>query len=151
MRVAWLGAVILLAGCASPVPVGTPHAVEPVGTPHDSAVGFLREVMIADRAQAAPGDIVELSFPGEKDRGIMYVLEEETGPTWTYRYILLAGDTYPTWHRPGDESVAIPDIGIAGVGPDRVIIPEEAPPGDYRICTGNAADNVCVRIEIVAP
>jgi hypothetical protein len=150
MRLTWLASVVLLAGCTTVVPTGTRDGA-PAATPHDATAAFRPASMVADRETAAPGEIVELSFPGEMVRGIMYVLEEETGASWIYRYILLSGGTNPTWHRPGDESVAIPDIGAAGVGPDRVVIPDEAPPGTYRICTGNARQNVCVRIEIVEP
>ena len=31
------------------------------------------------------------------------------------------------------------------------MVAEPGTPGTWRICTGNAAENVCVRIEIVAP
>jgi hypothetical protein len=68
-----------------------------------------------------------------------------------YRYWTTAweGPGHPTWHRAGDEAAEVPAIGITGPGPDRVLIPPEAEPGTWRICTGNAGENVCVRIEIV--
>lgn len=109
--------------------------------------------MVADREVAAPGDIVELTFPTEMTRGIHFVLEEEAGGTWVYRYGLISsgeGAGPGEWFVPGDDDVAIPDIGIVGLGPDRVVIPEPATPGSWRICTGNAVQNVCVPIEIVA-
>jgi hypothetical protein len=135
-------AVLLLAGCTS---------LPPAGTPHDATAIVRPASMVIDREVAAPGDIVEVSFPDGMARGIMFVLEEETGASWTYRYILLAplGDGEPSWAT-ADGDVAVPDIGATGVGPDRLLIPEVAAPGSYRICTGNAAENVCARIEIVA-
>jgi hypothetical protein len=47
--------------------------------------------------------------------------------------------------------MAVEDIGVGGPGPDRVPIPDVAEPGSYRICTGNAAENICAPIEVVAP
>lgn len=150
MRLTLLASVVLLAGCTTVVPTGTPDD-PPAGTPHDATAAFRPASIVADRDTAAPGEIVELTFPDEMVRGVMFVLEEQMGASWVYRYILLAGSDHPTWHRPGDERVAWPDIGITGVGPDRVVIPDEAPPGTYRICTGNARQNICVRVEIVDP
>ena len=136
---------LVLAGCG----------VLPTGTPHDRTAVFRPASMVADRETAAPGDVVELTFPAEMTRGIHFVLEEEVGPTWVYRYGLISSGEVAgapgEWFTPGDEDVAIPDIGIVGPGPDRVPIPEIAAPGSWRICTGTAVENVCVRIEIVGP
>ena len=123
----------------------------PAGTPHDATAVFRPASMVADREVAAPGDVVALSFPDEMVRGILFVLEEETGPTWTYRYGLISsgeGGEPGDWFIPGEEDVAIPDIGIAGPGPDRIVIPPDVTPGTWRICTGNAGENICVRMWI---
>jgi hypothetical protein len=138
-----LVALLALTGCAGIVPGGTPH---------DATAVFRPAAMVADRETAAPGDIVEISFPDAMTRGILYVLESHAGSSWTYRYALVsdASGGEPSWHH-ADEDVAVEDIGIGGIGPDRVVIPEPADPGEYRICTGNAVENVCVPIEIVAP
>ena len=134
--------LLLVVGCTSLLPAGTPH---------DATAIFRPASMVIDRETAAPGEIVEVSFPDGMARGIMFVLEEETGGSWTYRYVLLAplGDGEPSWV-PADGDLAVPDIGATGVGPDPLLIPEKAMPGSYRICTGNATENVCARIEIVA-
>lgn len=148
MRRAALAVVLAVvgAGCDSVVPLSTPH---------DPAAVFDPASIVADREAASPGDVVELTFPGEMTRGLHFVLEEEVGGTWAHRYGLMSsGEDRGApggWFVPGDEDIAIPDIGIVGPGPDRVVIPEPATPGAWRICTGNAAENVCVRIEIVEP
>jgi hypothetical protein len=130
---------LLLAGCG----------VLPPGTPHDAGAVFRPASMVADRETAAPGEIVELTFPDEMARGILYVLEEEIGSSWVYRYGLIASpDGAPEWFDPTDEAVEVPDIGVLGPGPDRVAIPPDVRPGSWRICTGNAGENVCVRIVI---
>ncbi len=143
-RLAWLGAVVVLIGCTA----------APVETPHDANAAFRSDIIVADPQAAAPGDFVSMTFPNGLSRGIMYVLEEEVGASWAYRYILLSGLTVaapPSWHEPIYSDAEIPGIGVEGLGPDRVVIPEDATPGAYRICTGNADENVCARIEIVAP
>lgn len=134
--------VTALVGCAS---------ILPVGTPHDSTAVFRPAAMVADREVASPGDVVEISFPEEMTRGILYVLEEATGASWTYRYALISDGAggRMSWQA-ADAGIAVEDIGVGGIGPDRVVIPDAATPGDYRICTGNAAENVCVRIQIAA-
>lgn len=136
--------VVLLGGCTA----------APSETPHDANAALRPDIIVADREMASPGDFVSLTFPNGLSRGIMYVLEEEVGATWAYRFILLAGLTVaapPRWYEPVYSPAEIPAIGVEGLGPDRVVIPEDATPGQYRICTGNAEENVCVRIEIVAP
>ncbi|MGQ0608815.1 MAG: hypothetical protein ACT4OQ_10190 [Chloroflexota bacterium] len=47
--------------------------------------------------------------------------------------------------------MAVPTIGVGGPGPDRMSIPETVEVGEYRICTGNAGENFCTPIEIIAP
>ena len=125
----------------------------PPGTPHDATAVFRPAAMVVDRETAAPGDVVGLLFPDAMTRGVWFVLEQEVGESWTYRYDLTSdgpGAGWPIdWHVAGEEGVAVEDIGVGGPGPDRVVIPEVAEPGTWRICTGNAGENVCVRIEIV--
>jgi hypothetical protein len=136
-------AAIALTGCSGIIPTGTPHDATAIFRPAD---------MVADREAASPGDVVEISFPGEMTRGILFVLEEHAGASWTYRYALLsdgAGGAV-SW-QPAEADIAVEDVGVGGAGPDRVVIPDTAAPGDYRICTGNALENVCVPIAIRAP
>jgi hypothetical protein len=142
-----LATLALATGCAEILPAAA-------GTPHDATAVFRPASMVADREAAAPGDIVELSFPDEMTRGVWFVLEREVGSSWDYRYDLTSdgpGPDWPMdWQVAGGEAFAVEDIGVGGGGPDRVILPETAEPGTWRICTGNAGENVCVRIEIVA-
>ena len=136
--------LLALVGCESLVPTGTPH---------DATAVFRPASMVADRETAAPGDIVELTFPDEMTRGVWFVLEQEAGGRWIYRYDLTSdgpGEGWPIeWRVAGEEGFAVEDIGVGGPGPDRVVIPDTAEPGSWRICTGNAGENVCVRIRLV--
>jgi hypothetical protein len=135
-------ALFAIAGCGS--------FAGPV-TPHDATAVFRPASMVADRETVAPGEVVEVTFPDEMGRGILYVLEQEVNGTWAYRYGLIAtgeGAIPSRWFVAGDD-VAIEDIGVVGRGPDRVLIPDIAPTGSWRLCTGNAAENVCVRLRVV--
>lgn len=59
--------------------------------------------------------------------------------------------TEPTFVSVDDaEGYGVEDIGIGGEGPDRLVVPDVAPPGAYRICTANSLENICTPIEIVA-
>ena len=141
-----LAALAFVTGCAEVLPAAA-------GTPFDSTAVFRPASMVADRETAAPDDTVELTFPGEMVRGILYVLEQEVGNTWVYRYGLMSsGEAVGgpgEWFVAGEEEeVGVPAIGITGPGPDRVVIPPDATPGTWRVCTADAGENVCVRIEI---
>ncbi|MCA1572153.1 MAG: hypothetical protein LC798_17940 [Chloroflexi bacterium] len=110
------------------------------------------DMIVADPPVVSPGAVVALTFPQETMRGVLFVLEEQVGDSWAHRYDLFSDGPGPewqrSWHMTGAEAIAVPDIGVGGPGPDRVPIPETAPPGSYRICTGNAGGNYCVPVRI---
>jgi hypothetical protein len=109
--------------------------------------------MVVEPAAAAAGEIVELTFPGGHDRGILFAIDASVGGGWERSALLIsdASGANPTWFRGGDDDIAVDAIGIGGDGPDRVPIPHGLLPGDYRICTANAGENLCVPIQVVAP
>lgn len=113
------------------------------------------DLLVIEPAQAAPGDVVALTFPEETTRGILFVLEQRVDDGWVARFFLRSNgpgaDWEMSWHEAAAQGMAVEDIGVGGVGPDNVPIPEVAEPGDYRICTGNAGADFCAAIEIVAP
>jgi hypothetical protein len=120
--------------------------------PADPDAVMAPDLITADPAVVAPGGVVGLGFPEDTTRGVLFVLERRAGDAWDHRYNLLSDGPGPDWQRawhPADEGpLAVEDIGVGGPGPDRVPIPEVAEPGDYRICTGNAAPNICTPIRI---
>ncbi len=142
-----LVAALLMAACA--------EAVAPPAGPADPAAEVRPDLLVAEPAVVVPGDVVALSFPQETTRGILFVLEERIGDSWAHRFNLTSDGPGAgwrlEWYLPDDENVAFADIGVGGPGPDRVPIPETARPGEYRICTGNAGEEFCALIEIVAP
>lgn len=109
-----------------------------------------RMVVRPDTAEA--GQVVELFFPHGLDRGLAFAIDEEQGGRW-FRMFHLVSDASggrPAWFGP-DQEFAVESIGIAGVGPDHVPIPDALEAGDYRICTANAAVNICARVEVTDP
>jgi hypothetical protein len=140
MRRCALTLVVVLAGCSGAMPVGTPY---------DSTAVFRPASMVADRETAAPGDIIELTFPEEDIVGVGYAIEQEVGTTWVWRYTLFVAEAEaePGWYE-ADRDTEVPAMGITD--PVRVAIPEAAEPGTWRICTiGGPPPQVCVRIEVV--
>jgi len=107
--------------------------------------------MVVTPVAAAPGDLVELTFPGGHDRGVLFAIDEASAGGWERRAMLLSdangGD--PRWSRADADDLMVEMVGIAGRGPDRVPIPQGLLPGNYRICTANAVENLCAPIEVV--
>ncbi len=120
--------------------------------PIDGAV-LRPEAMFVEPARAPPGEIVAVTYVKPWDRGILYAIDTDLGGGWERRHLLIsdANGARATWFAPVDENAVVDAIGVGGTGPDRVLIPEVTEPGDYRICTANAGDNICTPIEIGAP
>ena len=112
------------------------------------------DLIVVDPIAAVPGDVVALTFPQETTRGVLFVLERQVDDGWELQFYLTSDGPGAGWERTWQparaEGLAVEDIGVGGPGPDRVLIPEVAEPGSYRICTGNAGDEFCAPIEIVA-
>ncbi|WP_143016198.1 hypothetical protein [Nocardioides szechwanensis] len=106
--------------------------------------------MVATPARARPGDVVSLTFPTEQPRGVGFTLTARSDGT---RYELTSNatqqDREPTGWTAG--RMGWIDIGIMGPGPDEVLIPPPSAPGEYDLCTGNAVDELCVRLTVSAP
>jgi hypothetical protein len=135
--------VAVLAACSAATPT-------PESFPTESDIEVRPASMVVEPAQARPGEVVAVSFPGGWDRGILYALDAQAGDGWDRRWMLIsdASGGEPLWF-PGDEEVAVEAIGIGGEGPDHLLIPDVAEPGAYRVCTANAAEDVCALVKIV--
>ena len=125
----------------------------PTDGPFDPSADLRPDLIVAEPTRVVSGEWVALTFPQETIRGIHFVLERKSGDTWTVVYHLLSSADLsdPEFFRVEEEGVAIPDIGIAGPGPDKVPIPDDVAAGSYRICTANAGDEFCAAIEVVDP
>jgi hypothetical protein len=142
-------AVLPLAACLSGGPGTAP------GDPADPNAQMRPDLIVAEPKRVAAGAVLELTFPEETVRGVLFVLESQARGTWFHQFNLVSDGPGPDWRLDwspaGDEEFAVPAIGVAGPGPDRVPIPDVAEPGTWRICTGNAGQNICAPIEIVEP
>lgn len=140
---------VLAAAC------GSDDGTSPDGTdapgPYDPAAELQADLIVLDPAVARPGARISITFPDERVRGVHFVLESRQGDAWSLEYHLISdwGDGRETRFYPADTpDLAVEDIGIGGVGPDAVDLPDGVAPGGYRICTGNSRPNICALLTI---
>ena len=109
--------------------------------------------MFVEPAAAGPGDVVAVTYAEAWDRGILYAIDAEVDGEWERRFLMVsdASGGRPVWFAPGDPDAVVEAVGVAGRGPDQVLVPEDLDPGAHRICTANAGENICTPIEIVTP
>lgn len=108
------------------------------------------DLMVVTPVEAAPGQTVQLTFPTSRDRGLGFGLERSTSEGWVQEFDMWSdrsGGT-PGWQRVGGE-VLIDLVGIRGPGPDTVVIPDIAEPGEWRICTLFNLQGFCAPLTIV--
>ena len=95
-----------------------------------------------------------MRFPPDSTRGIAFSLSEWDGEAWTPVFYLtsdwgMPGSHTPTWWSVEDnDDRGWEDIGVSGVGPDRVVLPDVATAGEYLLCTANAADEACAKLTV---
>ena len=135
-----------LAACATPdasSSVGLMWPVDPDAITDPAA-------MVVEPDRAAGGEVISVSFPDEPDRGILYALDAQIDGEWTRMFLLVsdANGGEPVWYRSDDSAAVVEAVGIAGPGPDHVVVPVVASPGTYRLCTANAVTNYCAPFEV---
>ena len=115
--------------------------------------------IVATPSDVAPGELVELTFPTELSRGAPWYLSKWRDTAWSEPlYLVVASQRNgynsdgPDWRVVSDDCCGWDDIGFGGPGPDIVVVPDTADPGDYRFCTANAADGTyCVNVAVGPP
>lgn len=150
-----VAALALLAACAPDGPAGDePAEVVAERGPHDPDAREQPEQILVEPSEAQPGETLEVHFPDEMQRGVHLVLEHKLDDgTWQYLYSANT-NAHEEAHDPhvvtaheaeggGEKAFGIPDVGVFGPGPDPLPLPEAAPAGEYRVCTGNSRRNVC--------
>lgn len=168
-RTMTLAAVVALAltACGDPEPAGgalpppsgatSPPTteVDVIGAddPFDPSARMQPDEMVVDPTIAGAGQEFTVTYPGGRDRGVAYVLEWSDADSWRPTHFLTATNaddgTTPTWAPYDADGYAWESIGIGGEGPDRLVVPDDAVPGSYRVCTANSAQNICSPIDIV--
>jgi hypothetical protein len=109
------------------------------------------DLLVLDPVNAAPGQLVAMRYPEQTSRGVAFQLDRRTGDGWTPVSWMTSdgngGDpiTVPAF----TGGFGVPDVGVGGSGPDHVRLPDDVPPGDYRICTANAGEDFCSRLVVL--
>lgn len=109
------------------------------------------DLLVLDPRGAEPGQLVAMRFPEETMRGVAFQLDGRTGEGWEpVAWMTSDGNggepvTVPAF----TEGYGVEDVGVGGPGPDHVRLPDDVPPGDYRICTANAGEEFCAPLEVV--
>jgi hypothetical protein len=108
------------------------------------------ELLVLDPATAAPGQLVAMRFPEQTSRGVAFQLDRRTADGWVpVAWMTSDGNGgEPTTVPAFAEGYSVHDVGVRGPGPDHVRLPDDVPPGDYRICTANAGEDFCAPLEI---
>lgn len=144
-------------GSTSEVPTSASGQAEaaqlPDADPYDGASTNKPELLVIDPSSAEAGEQVELTFPQGTSRGVAFTLEREARGGWAWTHGLTSGvdgygDGRPSWVARGT-SFGWDDIGVEGVGPDLILLPDELDPGSYRICTANARSNFCGELKVL--
>ena len=123
----------------------------PTDGPYDASAELHPDLLELEEDEVRPGAIIRLHFPQETPRGVGYVLEEEVEGTWQLRYFLTAAEhsgASPSWSTAGRNDPVWPDVGVSGPGPNWIQVPHIADPGSYRVCTANAGEEFCARLEL---
>lgn len=132
----------------------TQTTVPGISGPHDPDAEMAPDLIEVEPTNAAAGEEVSIFFPEEPVRGVHNVAEIKQGEDWRLRYHLLSdwgGEREPESFPAETMEFAVEDVGIGGPWPDVVLIPGDAPPGQYRICTGNMRKNICAPLTIESP
>lgn len=102
-----------------------------------------------DPANPGPGQLFAATFSPGNERGGYFFLSRWTGRSWAEPGYLLESDANSDG-RPFVESdptrFGMNDYGVSGPGPDGLVMPDDLDRGIWRLCTANAADDVCVQI-----
>lgn len=119
--------------------------------PPDPEPSMRPDLLVLEPAAVRPGEIVRMHFPDETMRGVAFQLDRRTDPGWETLFWLTSDGNggQPDWAPVGTDGYGWPDVGVGGAGPDRIVIPEPATPGSYRVCTANAGDEFCAPLEIL--
>jgi hypothetical protein len=118
----------------------------------DPSASMRSDLMRVEPTEVRAGELAELHFPEETLRGEAFVLEERLLGSWRHRYWLKSAlgesTVTPSW-APAEEDFDWDDVGIEGPGPDRILLPDSAEPGEYRVCTAGSRSSFCAGLTIV--
>lgn len=122
---------------------GRAQAPESTDAPRTTSKHSLGEIRFSSEV-VEPGQSLQLRFPKDALRGVAFTLDRRVGSAWVQEFWLMSdrGGSRPFAARVG-EPFGWEDIGISGADPDTVVMPADAVPGRYRICTANTRPDMC--------
>ena len=147
-----------MGGCQSTAPSLMPDAVDASHRDGDIATGMWRgdkrgapALPVRATNGRLPGDEVSLYFHGSATRGVCFVLDAWQDGGWTDAYYLVSdqGGGTRSWVSAGEGDAGCTDEAILGGGPDRVVIPDGAKAGTYRVCT-DAEEPICTLVQVTS-
>lgn len=95
---------------------------------------------------AVPGQVVSVTYRKDWTRGVAYQLARPDAPD-APAYVMGASDTSVFWASTDDEH-AFNDLGVSGLGPDRVPVPDDIEAGEWVLCTANARPQKCTSLTV---
>jgi hypothetical protein len=95
---------------------------------------------------ATPGQVVSVTYRTDWTRGIGYQLARPDRPD-APDYVMGASDESAHWMSTDDE-YGFEDIGVTGLGPDRVQVPDDIDAGEWVLCTANARPQRCTSLTV---
>lgn len=127
-----------------------PSASFTAGASAGESLEVMPDVIVAEPSAVRPGETVRLELLQESMRGIGWALERREDGRWRHLYDLISDKRGgpPAWQEVGGD-IEIDLVAITGSGPDIVVIPESAEPGDYRICTLFVEHGFCASLTIL--
>jgi hypothetical protein len=114
------------------------------------------DALVVTPGAVSPGDTVKIrtrmalsSFSDQSGFGIAWRLERLTDDRWSREYTLAWAGTGsdPTWW-PAAEKRAVRDELVPYTAPFPLVIPQEATPGEYRICQTVGTEDLCGRLAV---
>jgi hypothetical protein len=113
------------------------------------------EGLVVLPATARPGEVVDLFVPGGERRGVTFTLEPWGDGGWSRATFGLTSDGGGPYDRGGSAlwvagpgPYPVDGLGVEGSGPDRVVVPDVAPPGRYRICHHADPVHLCGELQV---
>ena len=103
-----------------------------------------------------PGQEIELRFPADSQRGVAFTFSQWIGGQWKLDYYLKSdwgepGRAPDWWTAEEGENRGWPQVAVTGPGPDRAIVPDTAPAGNYLLCTAtNTNPEACALLTVTA-
>lgn len=131
---------------SQPTPVMTSS---PTDESPDAAAAVEQMTVVPDPAPL--GAVVELQFPEGALRGVGFEFQRNVEGGWERTHWMISDGNDPDEMKtfPAvDDGLGTIDVGFEAAGSERVVLPEDVPPGKYRVCAWNIGEERCAEFGI---